>query len=172
MIQKLNDFNPDKDPEATGYQRPHDTWNETRIYSADLDEDALVAVRRLSLRAKRRIVTLALTAFTIGALLIVFNSPFRNDMIAAGPLCSSHAQILAGEGPNRCAACHSAGDDSFASWISNTLTGQTAVGKTQSQLCMDCHQKSLVAEVCHQAAQRRSRNFVAKNKSSGRGDAR
>ena len=94
------------------YERPTQHWIETRVENAVLDSEP-VLVRRRSLRSKRNTFTISVTVFTIGTLLILFNSPFRNEFVVPGSLVSSHAQILAGQGADRCAACHDAAELSF-----------------------------------------------------------
>ena len=118
MIRKLG---KDKPILKNDYHRPHDAWQTQPLTSGDFDSGSYRRVR--SLRSRRAIFTLAVTAFTVGALLIIGASPYKNDFMAPGPLCSSHGQILAGEGADRCAACHGASDQTVASWLADTLTG-------------------------------------------------
>ena len=130
MIQKLKCHDP--------YVRP----NQNVETQTELVGDEIFEVRKLSLRTKRRIVTLALTAFTIGALLIVINSPARNSFLAPGPLISTHAQILAEQGADRCAACHDQGNESLGAWMAGSVSNGEP-SKCQSTLCMDCHKNSI-----------------------------
>ena len=138
MIRK---FGNDVPKTESGYHRPHDTWQEQPLNYDDADAGPHRRVR--SLRSRRTIFTLAVTAFTIGALLIIGTSPYKNDFLAPGPLCSSHAQILAGQGADRCAACHGASDKTVASWLTDTLTGGRTIPVSQSELCMKCHENSI-----------------------------
>jgi len=109
--------------------------------SWDLSEEEPM-VARASLRRRRTILTLASIAFTIGALLIILSSPYSNEFLAPGPLHSSHAQLLAGEGTDRCAACHSGSTSSAFGWVAHAFSG--ASNKiTQSQLCLECHKTTL-----------------------------
>lgn len=107
-----------------------------------------------SLRKRRGIFSFAMTALTLGFLLIAFNSPWSKEMIAPGPLSSPHAQILGKLGSDRCAACHQAADQSFGQWMMTAVgvssghqqgdvaghaDGAGAMAIHQSQLCMKCH---------------------------------
>ncbi len=114
-----------------------------------------------SLRKRRGMFSFAMTALTLGFLLIAFNSPWSKELIAPGPLSSPHGQILGKLGSDRCAACHQAADQSFGQWMltavgvsSHRVAGDVAghgnateaVGIHQSQLCMKCHSETLDAE--------------------------
>ena len=139
MIRKLG---TEKPKTKNDYHRPQDTWLDQSLSCGDVETDG--PCRRVrSLRSRRTIFTLAVTAFTIGALLIIGTSPYKNDFLAPGPLCSSHAQILAGQGADRCAACHGASDKTLASWLTDTLTGGRTIPVSQSELCMKCHENSI-----------------------------
>lgn len=141
MIKRLRHDQEDR------YHRPHDCWIELPIQTVNEDgELTTVTVRRRSLHKKRQIFTISFTAFTIGCLMIVFSSPYRNQFMAPGPLSSNHGQILAGQGANRCAACHGAANGSLGSWISGILTSGRAQGLSQSELCLKCHDKTFAAE--------------------------
>ena len=139
MIRKLGKEAPKT---KNDYHRPHDKWQDQPLgYGGSETGGATQRVR--SLRSRRRIFTLAVTAFTVGALLILGTSEYKNDFLAPGPLCSSHAQILAGQGADRCAACHGASDKSLAVWLTDTLTGGRTIPVSQSELCMKCHENSI-----------------------------
>ncbi len=140
MIKRMNDIQ--KQP----YHRPNDNWIDLPIQTlSEGGELTSITVRKRSLRAKRRIFTLSCTGFTIGLLMILCTSPYGNEFLAPGGLSSNHAQILAKNGPNRCSACHAAGNGSVVDWIANSLSGRNNVGLTQSELCMKCHDASLAA---------------------------
>ncbi|MFT5303315.1 MAG: hypothetical protein ACI814_004134 [Mariniblastus sp.] len=129
------------------YQRPQDSWQEVPLAPAtETDNGSGLIVRKRSLRSKRRIFTLSCTAFTIGALMIILTSPSSNEFLAPGPLGSNHAQILAGQGADRCAACHAAANGTLAGWIANTFSLGKSQGLSQSELCMKCHDKSFVTD--------------------------
>ena len=135
MIQKL----PNQP-----YHRPNDRLTEIPVVThlAD-DQFATETTSVVNLRTKRRIFTVVCTAFTIGILLILCNSPYKNEFLAPGPLSSNHAQLLSGEGSARCASCHSDANGSFTNWIANTISNGTKQGLSQSELCLKCHDKSL-----------------------------
>ena len=103
------------------------------------EEEPVVA--RPSLRRRRGVLTMAVVAFTIGSLLIILSSPYRNEFLAPGPLHSSHAQLLAGEGADRCAACHNGSANSSFGWIAHAISGASNE-TTQSQLCLECHKSN------------------------------
>ncbi len=127
------------------YHRPNETWTETPIATVGTETGKLevVAVKTRSLRSKRRIFTLALTAFTIGALLIVGASPFRHEFFVPGELTSAHGRIMAKDGVDRCANCHVASE---SGWLVTSAETAHPPGTTQSELCMKCHDDSLNAE--------------------------
>lgn len=125
-----------------------------------------------SLRRQRGMFSFAVTALTIGLLCIGFNSTWKSELIAPGPLSSPHGQILMSQGSDRCAACHQAANQSFGAWMMSTV-GLSGSGddrsdsdgisdafasvtqgdddrgasnrgaRNQSQLCMKCHEKSI-----------------------------
>lgn len=140
MIQRMSEV--DNQP----YNRPNDSWIDVPIQTVSQSgELTTVIVRKRSLRAKRRIFTISCTGFTIGLLMILCSSPYSSEFLVPGGLTSNHAQIFAGEGSNRCSACHAAGNGSIASWLARTVAPDTADGLTQSELCMKCHDETLVA---------------------------
>lgn len=141
-----------QDHANAAYDRPHDPVvlvpsGSVKPYpvredgSWDLSEDEPM-VARPSLRRRRSVLTLAVVAFTIGSLLIILSSPYRNEFLAPGPLHSSHAQLLAGEGADRCAACHSGSANSSFGWLAHAFSGASNEN-TQSHLCLECHKASI-----------------------------
>lgn len=153
MNQKLQDFAH----EQSTYERPNLNRTTYTLPVFDVDgKDLSPAVDGTSqplefavptLRARRGAFTLAMTALTIGFLLIAMNSPWSREFLAPGPLSSPHAQLLAGQGADRCAACHGAANASFAQWVTGHH-GMTSDGQPmqQSALCMKCHDNTLDAE--------------------------
>jgi hypothetical protein len=126
------------------YARPNDRFTEEFIVDPDsTSEQQSAKFRRPSLRTKRGALTMALTAFTIGALMIVISSPYSKEFLAPGPLTSPHARLLAGQGADRCAACHGAAGSSVGGWIADTFTAGHATGVSQSDLCMECHKETI-----------------------------
>lgn len=98
-----------------------------------------VQLRVKSIRRRRRAFCLALGAVTLGMILIGLNSPSQLEFLAPGPLSGHHAQILAGQGGNRCAACHGAGNQSLSVWLRDTISGGKTCPTSQSELCLKCH---------------------------------
>ena len=94
-----------------------------------------------NLRKRRGRFTVACTALTVGLLVLSFSIPDRNDLLAPGPLTSKHAQLLDPAGADRCAHCHAAGNRSFMTWLSDTLSGGKTLSQPQSELCLKCHQE-------------------------------
>ena len=125
------------------YMRPNHDWEEHPVMTPGVGADDDAVIRKSSLRRKRRIFTIGFTAFSLGTLLILFNSPYRNEFLAPGPLSSSHAQILKGEGADRCSACHDAGHQSFGGWIATLLNGPGPDHVGQSRKCMECHRETM-----------------------------
>ncbi len=99
-----------------------------------------------SLRYRRGIFAGACTALIVGLLMIVGSGPYRNEFFAPGPLSGVHAQVLKEQRSDRCATCHGAGDKSLGSWIRDAVSMGNHIPLSQSQLCMDCHDKNLVNE--------------------------
>jgi hypothetical protein len=118
------------------YHRPHDPV----ILPAD--STGQQTIRQTNLRTYRRNFTIACTAFTLGALLIIFSSDGGREIIAPGPLSSPHAPLVSLEGGDRCAVCHDANNKSFGTWIGSLFTSHPGPGKSQSELCMKCHAHS------------------------------
>ncbi len=101
------------------------------------------AVMEPTVRSRRNVFVFCTFAFTVGALLILFNSPYRNDFLAPGPLSSVHANLLNGQGADRCAACHDAGNFSLIDWAKDAVSGGSHITSCQSDLCMKCHDKTI-----------------------------
>ncbi len=144
-IRKMQDFADSQ------YHRPHDphvTIPAGPPQPYDIKEDGsweegdVQVIKRSSLRRRRTVLTLSVIAFTIGSLMIVLSSPYSKEFLAPGPLNSSHAQLLAGKGADRCAACHSGSTSSAFGWVAHAFSG--ASNKlTQSELCLECHKSTL-----------------------------
>jgi hypothetical protein len=129
MSSKLQDFADSQ------YHRP----------DAVVDATDVAAIQP-SVRSNRNVFIFGMFAFTVGALIILFNSPYRNEFLAPGPLTSPHANLLAGEGADRCAACHDAGRFSLTDWVRDAVSGGSHLTECQSDLCMKCHDKTLPSE--------------------------
>jgi hypothetical protein len=130
-----------KDP----YQRP-DQPQVRYLPGRSSGEPQQIQVRH-SVRRRRGLICLCVLAVTIGSLLILFQSPLRNELLAPGPLTSHHAQILAGMGGDRCAACHTAGKESWLSWTGLAKSAQVDCPTTQSDLCLKCHQQTIPVQL-------------------------
>lgn len=130
---------------GSGYQDPYQRPDQAQVRylpGRNQEEPDQIEVRH-SVRRRRGLVCLCVLAATIGSLLILFQSPMRNELLAPGPLTSHHAQILAGMGGDRCAACHTAGQDSWLSWTGLARSSQADCPTTQSDLCLKCHQQTI-----------------------------
>lgn len=152
MNQKPDDQYLVQDSRKSKYDRPNDPFVEVpagpvRPYRKLVDgsfgsseEDQLA--RKPSLRRRRFVLSICFTAFTVGSLLILLSSPYSNGILAPGPLHSSHAQLLAVQGTDRCSACHTAAASSLTGWIAHAFSGASS-NVTQSQLCLECHTDSM-----------------------------
>ncbi len=104
---------------------------------------------RRSLRWWRGRLTFAITAMTLGALVVLFNSKSRNEFLAPGALSSSHGQIIVGN--DRCVQCHGAGSGSLFSWVTDAFSGGQTFHDSQSDLCMSCHKNTIDSELATHA---------------------
>ena len=95
MIQKLDAES--RRLSAPPYHRPQEPWVEV-VVAADDDSPQTVAIRRRSLRQRRKLFTWSVTALTLGVILILSTSPYRMELLAPGPLSSPHAQLLNEQG--------------------------------------------------------------------------
>ena len=138
MIRKLTTDNQNT------YDRPNDSI--ARVLVQSDDEGSQIFVNTGSLRFNRKKFTVAITAFIIGAVLILMQSPFRNQFITPGPLNSAHAQIIASQTGDQCSACHDVGRGSFGHWLTSMFRPGKNVQACQSQLCMQCHAQTIVEE--------------------------
>jgi hypothetical protein len=80
----------------------------------------------------------------IGGLFVVLSSSWRDRVLRPGPLAQQHAQLLErhdGQPPN-CGACHTAASDNIGGWATSLVIANKDQ-PTQSQLCMNCHAKSI-----------------------------
>ena len=99
-----------------------------------------------SLRTRRGRFIVGIAAAALGALLMALSGPWRNEVLAPGPLSVHHAQLLEGKNATlRCAQCHAAGGATLAAWWADS-TGAESLTPTQSLLCMECHKETLSAE--------------------------
>ena len=94
---------------------------------------------RPSLRSYRTAFICCCAALTIAGLLCSFAQPWRAEFLAPGPLTSHHAQVLKGEGIDRCAACHEAAGQPISQWLASTFGVGHHATNSQPQLCLKCH---------------------------------
>ena len=139
MIQRLKPFNDDP------YDRPNDDWQQVTIPGESSQPDRHVRVS--SMRFNRKKFTYAVTAFVLGSIAILMLSPNRNEFLAPGALASNHAQILVGEGSDRCSACHDAGNKAFGEWLISAFKPGNNAQSCQSTLCMKCHDKTIDSQL-------------------------
>ncbi|HEX2477409.1 MAG TPA: hypothetical protein VHK01_21815, partial [Lacipirellulaceae bacterium] len=100
-----------------------------------------------SLRAVRGRFVVATALLIGGGMLVLLSANWRNKVIAPGPLASPHAQLFnRGQETAKCAACHGAADASAVEWTAS-LARTHHEGATQSQLCLDCHEKAIAPAV-------------------------
>ena len=97
-----------------------------------------------SVRARRGVLALAATTVTVAVLIFGFGSPWRNELLAPGPLTQAHGQIL--NGSQRCAACHPAADASLSSWVASTYKSANPFDAAQTESCLKCHDKTIGVE--------------------------
>jgi hypothetical protein len=100
-----------------------------------------------SLRSQRTRFVRALIFATLGGLVMILSSNWRNDFLAPGPLTGHHAQLVArGDNQaNRCASCHAVGNQSALDWLSHATDPERAL-PTQSDLCLKCHDKEIARD--------------------------
>ena len=80
---------------------------------------------------------------TLGCLILLFTSDWRNDVFAPGELSVHHAQLLQRNGSTKsCASCHAAGDQTFGQWFQHATRADLAQ-PSQTELCLECHQKQI-----------------------------
>ena len=131
----------DRLAEQSGYQRLEAPIQVPLMSVAH--RDGLPPLTNLPVRRIRSIVVIAIFSFGLGTMLIVWNSPAQKHFIVPGPLASHHAQILSGEGTDRCAACHSSTASSLFSWFCGSPSSGAACEASQTELCLTCHAQTL-----------------------------
>lgn len=99
-----------------------------------------------SLRSKRGRFVAACACLALGAVVVSLSADWRNQVIKPGPLAQQHAQLLGRPGaePN-CGACHAAAAQNVAGWATTLVIAHDDL-PTQSQLCMNCHAKTIAKE--------------------------
>ncbi|QDT00630.1 cytochrome c3 family protein [Adhaeretor mobilis] len=95
-----------------------------------------------SQRSRRGRWVVGIFLATVGCLLMLLSSGWRNEFIVPGPLSRSHATLIVGDAKEaRCASCHAAGGATFTEWLQHT-TGSAELDPTQAALCMNCHKET------------------------------
>jgi hypothetical protein len=89
-------------------------------------------VPRRSVRARRRITVLLVSALTLGGVFLALGHPKRDNFFNPGPLTAAHAS-----GAANCALCHTAAQVSGEEWLKGAFTKSGA--HSDSQLCLNCH---------------------------------
>ena len=102
-------------------------------------------VPRLEARQKRYQFTFWCVAAMIGAGALMLSSDRRNEFIVPGALTQQHAEFFRDHESKRCAECHGTATAGLPAWTLAAISPKQAVGKTQPELCMECHDKTISA---------------------------
>jgi hypothetical protein len=95
------------------------------------------------LRAIRGRFVRACALLAAGLIAIGLSADWRDRIIAPGPLARQHAQLIARpRAVANCAACHAAAEQHTGGWAISLIT-RSQKGKSQPQLCMKCHAKTI-----------------------------
>jgi hypothetical protein len=98
-----------------------------------------------SLRAIRGRFVRACACLVIGAAIAGLSANWRDRVIAPGPLARQHAQLLERTGAAaNCAACHVAAGENIRGWVVSLVVSR-GDELSQSQLCTNCHAKTIQA---------------------------
>ena len=96
-----------------------------------------------SLRSHRGRFVFACFAITLAIIGLTMSSPWRDRVLAPGPLTRSHAQMLASPSANKCASCHAAGQLGFGDWLLASVSDGANPRSEQVALCVDCHKQTM-----------------------------
>lgn len=102
---------------------------------------------RRSLRYRRRMFVTGLTTAVLGFLMILLGVKPAQEVIVPGPLSSGHAELLMHKGADRCAECHPNAHQSVGQWVGQMVGWESPPAKTQTDLCLDCHQQTMDARL-------------------------
>lgn len=98
---------------------------------------------RASLRIKRKRIALLSLGVTLAIVSVLLGSSYNGALLAPGPLCSAHANVLKEHtGLDRCARCHTLADQGPGTWIA-ALFSREGVGAVNSEKCLACHDATL-----------------------------
>ncbi|WP_372895952.1 hypothetical protein [Stieleria sp.] len=133
-------------PQPPINDRPGDSW----MPAVDgAGSDGAARVRTWSGR-RRRWTVVFFTCVLLGALATLAMMP-AEQLFKPGELSTPHAQILAGSvSGEKCAACHHQAAFSLAAWFhsaSDSHAADSHAAVTQSDLCMDCHHRTINANL-------------------------
>ena len=93
---------------------------------------------RLSIRARRGRLNLAVFIGAVGAVLVGIAGPWRLDFVSPGELASVHRAFeRPRDAPNDCAVCHVAAGQGPLGWISGALADHGS--PDDSRACLRCH---------------------------------
>jgi hypothetical protein len=135
---------------SADYARPNQLWRCGRTGCCPLGPTAWGRCRetpgcrpRLSLRGLRGVFVASLFFATLGTLLLVMYSPWRNRLLKPGELSSPHAQALSHlSADQQCASCHDAAEVDPIAWLKIASGNLASLGDTQATRCLVCHERS------------------------------
>lgn len=87
---------------------------------------------KMSVMARRGVVSFFVFAFALGVALILVGSPARRNVVSPGRLNPQHSTVV-----QDCADCHPGGDGQLDDWIHAAFDSNAAM--EQSNLCLKCH---------------------------------
>ncbi len=101
-----------------------------------------------SLRARRRLFVATCAIAALGSIAILLCGNWREHALRPGALAQQHAQILENaDGKSAsCGACHPAATQNVTGWVVSLVATDNSL-PTQSQLCMNCHAKSIAKDL-------------------------
>jgi hypothetical protein len=85
-----------------------------------------------SLLARRKVLTVWVTAAAIGAILLMLSSKHNTTMISPGKLSVHHHSL-----EQNCESCHASAGENLSGWLHAMMSSQHVL--TQSRQCLGCH---------------------------------
>ncbi|MCO8120928.1 hypothetical protein NHH03_04200 [Stieleria sp. TO1_6] len=122
-------------PPAPDNDRPGDHW----MHIAGDHPGDLRAVRTWTGRRRRISVCFLIVCVLLATTALALVG--RADLFQPGDLSDAHAQVLGGATSESCGACHTDAAQSPLDWFSRG--GQDHAGVTQSDLCLQCHHRTI-----------------------------